>query len=561
MKKLCIIILWYVICVECAFSATFYVSKSTANADLGYVVGNNGNSGLSPSTAKLTIGSAITAASNGDTIIVNDGTYSNAELNASNNILDINGKAIRIFPVIDYAVTVQTDSANNTVVLIRNGNTTPVELGKLIIECEKPSTPGTYVNFGVQVNNAAVALHQIYRGTHIQNCAHTNILDNALQGTAQGYDLIFAGRMSQGWATPTNVGNTGGKKFHIDGLALRDIQAQNAAASRAIFIQRDATTANEVSVYINRITGHMTAPIASGPNAVVVGVALVNITDAVNLAGITAPPIIENMAVSLIGYSTTNECIGVSATAPTGQVARGDHPVVRNGYITFNCPAGRALELGSSIVANNVDNPKAYGLTITTPYYASATPHGISIGQIVGGDVFQNVLNGGYTPILLSINNGAYVHDNYLTGCYGRCLYSKGSGGSNAPRWERNFVQLTNDYGPMRGGALSIALQNGTNNTAAVYTGNTVCAVSDLYRYVDVDVNQIGTFSRNNYYSYGPIGNATPWVYQATMYASFAAWQSAQEITATQDKSICDTPWLPWQPIQIQKVLNGAVNQ
>lgn len=40
-----------------------------------------------------------------------------------------------------------------------------------------------------------------------------------------------------------------------------------------------------------------------------------------------------------------------------------------------------------------------------------------------------------------------------------------------------------------------------------------------------------------------------------------AAWQSAQEITATQDKSICDTPWLPWQPVQIQKVLNGTVNQ
>ena len=561
MKTIIVALLCYFIAIGPALSTTYYVSKSTDNSDLGYGVGNNANSGLSPNQAKLTIGSAITAAANGDEIVINNGTYTNAELNAGNNILDLNAKALKINPVIPYMVTLQTDSANNTIILIRNGNTTIVEIGKLILDCEKPSTPGTYINFGIQVNNAAVQLQQIYRGTKIQNCANTNILDNALQGIAQGYELIFAGFMNQGYSTPTNAGNTGIKKVHIDGLELRDITTINAASSRAVFVQRDATTTNEVSVYVNRLTGTITAPSSSGANAVPVGIALVNITDATNIAGTVVPPTIEGMNLTLNGVSTSNECIGVSATAPTGQVARGDHPIVRNGRFTFNCPAGRVLELGSSLVANAVDDPRAYGLTIVIPYYASATPHGISIGMVNGGEVYQNALYGGYTPILLSINQGAHVHDNYLTGCYGRCLYSKGSGGTIAPIWERNFVQLTNAYGPARGGALSIAIQGATNNASATYQDNTVCAVSDLYRYVDVDVAQVGSFARNNYYSYGPSGNATPWVYQANTYATFAAWKAAQEGNATTSKSICDTPWLPWQPVNIHSILNGAVNR
>ena len=80
MKTIIVALLCYFIAIGPALSTTYYVSKSTDNSDLGYGVGNNANSGLSPNQAKLTIGSAITAAANGDEIVINNGTYTNAYL-------------------------------------------------------------------------------------------------------------------------------------------------------------------------------------------------------------------------------------------------------------------------------------------------------------------------------------------------------------------------------------------------------------------------------------------------------------------------------------------------
>ena len=65
-----------------AQAATYYVSQVATN---GYVIGNDSNDGLSKGTAKLTIGSAVTAASAGDTVYLNDGTY-----NFGAGVLNIN---------------------------------------------------------------------------------------------------------------------------------------------------------------------------------------------------------------------------------------------------------------------------------------------------------------------------------------------------------------------------------------------------------------------------------------------------------------------------------------
>ena len=75
--------------------------------------------------------------------------------------------------------------------------------------------------------------------------------------------------------------------------------------------------------------------------------------------------------------------------------------------------------------------------------------------------------------ILKSISN------NVNSVCYspdGKYL-ARGNCDGSIKIWERNFVQLTNAYGPARGGALSIAIQGATNNASATYQDNTVCAV------------------------------------------------------------------------------------
>jgi gliding motility-associated-like protein len=60
-----------------AFSANWYVNDNSTTGDVYCTaIGSNTNNGNSPATPKLTLGAAITAASPGDTIFIDTGTYS-----------------------------------------------------------------------------------------------------------------------------------------------------------------------------------------------------------------------------------------------------------------------------------------------------------------------------------------------------------------------------------------------------------------------------------------------------------------------------------------------------
>jgi hypothetical protein len=88
-------------------SAVYYVSKS----------GNDSNDGLSPGAAKLTIGSALSAASAGDTIRIARGTYTEKlDLSAKSNItLEGDGKSVII------TQSSGGDAQNDYVVKVGNG--------------------------------------------------------------------------------------------------------------------------------------------------------------------------------------------------------------------------------------------------------------------------------------------------------------------------------------------------------------------------------------------------------------------------------------------------------
>ena len=60
-----------------AFSANWYVNDNSTTGDVySSAVGNNANTGTSPSSPKLTLLAAYTLAAAGDTIFIDTGTYS-----------------------------------------------------------------------------------------------------------------------------------------------------------------------------------------------------------------------------------------------------------------------------------------------------------------------------------------------------------------------------------------------------------------------------------------------------------------------------------------------------
>lgn len=76
-----------------AAGTTYYVSQSATN---GYQIGNGANDGLAKATPKLTITGAQTAASSGDTVIVNDGTYASMTFTKGLTITPENVDAVSI---------------------------------------------------------------------------------------------------------------------------------------------------------------------------------------------------------------------------------------------------------------------------------------------------------------------------------------------------------------------------------------------------------------------------------------------------------------------------------
>jgi gliding motility-associated-like protein len=77
----------FLIATSPVFAATFYVNDNSTSGDVFCTsIGNNGNDGLSPSNPKLTLANAFSAASSGDTILIDKGTYNEINLNLSKAI-------------------------------------------------------------------------------------------------------------------------------------------------------------------------------------------------------------------------------------------------------------------------------------------------------------------------------------------------------------------------------------------------------------------------------------------------------------------------------------------
>lgn len=131
---------------------TRYVSQTATN---GYVVGNDSNTGLSKALAKLTITSAISASSNGDVIIINDGSYTAA------TFFDVTA-GLSLQAETDHAVTLKCAAGQAQVIRVGSDGQT-ITIGKLVIDAESNAAASC---IGV---NGTTARALVLSGTLLRN--------------------------------------------------------------------------------------------------------------------------------------------------------------------------------------------------------------------------------------------------------------------------------------------------------------------------------------------------------------------------------------------------------
>lgn len=511
--------------------ATYYVSKGNTN---GFSTGHDtNNNGLSMAAPFLTISRAIVVGVDGDTIYVNDGTYTGTELGAASVISVPSTKSLKIYPWTPYGVTIQTTAASAQIVSLTGTANYDTVFGKFIIDGEIPGAPGTYQPTGVVLPNPSGQNVIILDGTKIQNCGTQNILNSKRRGTLIFNDVIFAGLMAQGVASTSSGADVAPMTVEINGLNCDNVTTSVNTLTRVLDFTRLSTSTFDFSFYATRLTGSVTAPGALGSSAAIAWLVLTGIGRAVNRAGVNRPVVVEDCNFSYTCASTGATCYGIYIkNASRGAAAKANEPVIRRNTIAGNAPSTYVISAGDTTTAYDVDDARVYFNVITVPYFASATPHCIALGNVTRGKVIGNRCNGGYVGILAGINQGGIIAGNLSVGCYGMALYCKGSGATTAPLFVNNTVVLTNTLGAARGGGLGVAVQGATNNAAVTFRNNLVYAYTDLYRYVDVGTSQVATFEGNNYYSAGPAGFTSPWSYQSSTYTTFAAWVAARESDA-----------------------------
>lgn len=503
--------------------ATYYVSKTATN---GYVVGNDTNSGLTKALAKLTINNAaVTTASDGDTVIINDGTYAET--------LTIT-KAVTINPETDYGVTITGTGTPTNVVITSDADGGTFTFGKIIIDGEALSATSAALQCGVSTNT----VHSVVlNGTKIIGGAQYAIRDllsvgNVTATEAQiikttgtsafyGYNTSLV-RLS-GTTTFTDctfsiVGNnailytihalphstTGGggtMTLVMDGNTIT--HTNNSATLTFNYVMR-VWNVNVFDIHDNIITAN--SPNAAGPSN--------DSTNIIFCQAYTNTPTYEAHTMTGNIYNNTLYHNGTGGIIIT---AGGD------GYI--------ANEAG---VMTDVDiyNNRAYGSTNNTDL------HGIMQGQQNGGRIYGNYVENVPLALMFKGQNGGVMSGNIV-------VNSNGIGGQYASlriKGSRNTVVTNNTVinlaSPTYVGTIGDMFQEDEtgarygNATGIVWSNNIIYNAGATAKVVVTkDVSQTATFFNNNYYM--PSASSITYTYGGVDRTSFSAWQSNVESTAT----------------------------
>lgn len=474
-----------------------YVSQSATN---GYAVGADTNSGTSEATPKLTLDGAMSAAVNGDTIVINDGIYTSATFFSLTKGLTIRAET-------DYGVVLRRTGAQSRVLNVNYAGS--VTLGKIVLDAE-----GNAGTSPLSSSAAASATTLTLAGTKLRN-AGAGAPSGALNSTQLNLvvrDAILDGDAPLGGLRATALASG----FQdIDGLTFDTSAGAGASGSSCGAVMLFAT-ATGVTMHVRRVSGVWKS--ANAANAAIVTRGVRGIIE-------------RNRGLRIVGTDTSAAVIKVENTS-----VQADNVVVRYNQGTNECPGQYLILVGTDIAGANdskTNYPHVYRNDVAGTSAASLM-HGIMLGNVKGGVVFANRVRKSAIPLLSKLQTErAYFDDNDVdespTNTGSGCLRAKGSINTD---FVGNRVRMSS-------GNLNPAAVINQDPTIPTFSAGVSIIGNHFYSPVQMDSAGIvggsgdtsdGTFMLNNWMA--PSYGVSAWVVGTTAYSSLAAWQSAKEATA-----------------------------
>lgn len=488
---------------------TYYVSST---ADNGYAVGNDGNSSAqaqNKATPWLTVQGAIgnAAVVAGDTLIINGGAVAGTNLYTATTFFnDAKGLTFQgdNYPRLTSAaaqarVFNHNTTANTTLTgLIIDGlsnATSPLTISSAA------SAPTVTINGCVLRDSTAGA----GAGTYAINNSSANLRLVVTNST-----LTAVRSCIQSVALATGYIN-----------ATDNVMTTLAASSGTEGTIRASASATGITAYIARNTLNCTSAI-SGAGANPYGV--------IHLSNIVS--LIERNRISIAGAAATVACIALTSEA----AVLAENSTIRWNELRHSATTGGASGYGIIVGAdatggandNQVSYPCIYGNYITGVAGSSPALHGILLGFIKAGYVFDNVVAYSDIHLIAKVTTERSLFANNIlpsttSGANGMmrtkgavnnifCGNSAVSDSTNAPK------------------VMYVTIDGATNSTGNVFAANTVNAQWNVTAMTQVDAAQTATFLFNDYDLAGVSG--TPWSYQGVTRATLALWTTNNELTA-----------------------------
>lgn len=475
--------------------ATKYVSQTATN---GYSLGSDANDGSTKLLAKLTLEAAMSVASTGDTIILNDGTYT------ATTFFNVT-KGLTINPETPYGAVLKRNGAQTRV--MNTNFVGGITLGKLALDAEDNASTSA---LSASASGGLTTL--TLNGTKLKNtgagAAAASFSCTALNLNV--VDMILEGACPRGgiYATLLQSGH-----IDIDGLTV-DNSATGATGSSTAPVVLIATVAG-ATMRVRRCTG-IWKSIGSNQAWIMTR----------GVRGI----IENNRGMRLIG---TDASASVIACQNTGVLA--DNIVVRHNQGVNECPGAYLLMIGSDGASAN-DNKTNYPHVYKNDMAGTdAAPlmHGLMFGNIKGGVCFGNRVRKSAIPLLSKLQTErSYFDDNDVdespTGTSG-CLRAKGSVNTD---FVGNRVRLGT-------GNMNIGMLVNQDPTIPTFSSGVSVIGNHFYSPIQIDFAGViggtgdtsdATCMMNNWCA--PSFGAQGWLIGTTYYGSLATWLAAKEPTA-----------------------------
>jgi len=489
MKRLFLIFLFLLIACP-LWGATVYVSNE---ADNGFQIGNDSNSyaqSQSKSTPWLTLTKAVTSCANGDTIVLNDGTYVEAgEITPSKTSLTIT-------PYSDYGATIQAGGVNS---IFTANNNKIITIGKIIFDGQNNHTIGFLT----------------YESGHNITINGTRFINYKASG-------VYASNSgAQSTLTLNNIDCSTSYIGAIDSLYL---------AGNLTVIINGGTILNSASSGNNVITGVRTsASSARTLNITINDLYITNTASGTNASSMYGLLVAGASTLSVYGGAITFTSGWKESVYQYGiKIGNDDKFItsldISNVDINMNDPhtswlISRGIFLGESTSGsynNSINGIKIYDNDI------SNAGMGIFSGYLTAGQVYKNNITSTTAPLVSGGGNLNWLwNHNTINGLVGSDHTGLLSAGSVNDKWYNNTISVGNDAND------GWAMLSEYGATGADFKNNIVYSSSGYGNKMYAEVGNNGsdaTFSNNLYYN---SDHATPFKYGATTYANFALWQAA----------------------------------